>query len=760
MNLIRFDILTKNLITMKTTAIFFLIIATILNVGVVKSQISINAEAASLSNPDRALIEQRVSRHSAFTVDKKEIAARLNDNGGFGQIRLRINENKDWIIDLEVNDLRAPSFKQEYVTEKGTFVYDQFILNTFRGRTSNNQVVRFTIDDNNFFGVIFNKRDYYIIKSARDYTGNFEDETFIIFNSSDVIISEHFEFFEDLRVIEYDINELIMQNEEHCLDNILLANLACRVLLIATDADYEFFQQTRGASNLPTNTNNFILSQLNIVDGLFESALNLRINVTSQRVFTSSNTPYNSTNANTLLGQFRTEWINNRRNIRRNIAHLFTGKNLEGNIAGVAFWPGQISNPNAPVTGSNHRAFSLSRNWSRMYRIVAHEIGHNLNANHPASIDCLCDMSFHSSIMCPFLSGAPNMWFCDESICEINSFLNNNAHLLGCIYIYGPHTICGNTPRQFFVDNLPAEATSVSWSGIHLTCADGNCTTPIANGRSSITMTRRIDRTAYLEATVNFANGTAITLRRQVTAGRPVWSSISSTHHNVAPGFCPGNTLDERIKYQGEELFFGNPYHITNAEWFPSQGMLLPPELSHIVFGTTLSHDFAGPFRRAVTINSFRDNFLAHAAVRLQNQCGWSDFRILYYFKRDNCGGFGNLPCGCPPSNCTCLLPPIIVTSITHPNPADDILTIDLTQRKTEAFEARTDTSAPLSDRVRTSEVFNIRLLNAQGMIVRQQRTQANSIQFDVSNLPEGTYYLHIEHNGEIERHQIFVQRN
>jgi len=45
-------------------------------------------------------------------------------------------------------------------------------------------------------------------------------------------------------------------------------------------------------------------------------------------------------------------------------------------------------------------------------------------------------------------------------------------------------------------------------------------------------------------------------------------------------------------------------------------------------------------------------------------------------------------------------------------------------------------------------------------MIVRQQRTQAATIQFDVSNLPEGMYYLHIEHNGEIEKHQIIVQRN
>ena len=76
------------------------------------------------------------------------------------------------------------------------------------------------------------------------------------------------------------------------------------------------------------------------------------------------------------------------------------------------------------------------------------------------------------------------------------------------------------------------------------------------------------------------------------------------------------------------------------------------------------------------------------------------------------------------------------------------------------------DTIAPqenqdvFSRHAASEQVFDIRLFNAHGMIVRQQRTQARTIQFDVSNLPEGTYYLHIEHGGEIEKHQIIVQRN
>jgi len=120
-------------------------------------------------------------------------------------------------------------------------------------------------------------------------------------------------------------------------------------------------------------------------------------------------------------------------------------------------------------------------------------------------------------------------------------------------------------------------------------------------------------------------------------------------------------------------------------------------------------------------------------------------------------------PCDCPPGWCECGVPicpfcgrwgcPMCATVRSHPNPVSDILTIDLTQRETDVF-SKTRTT------VETETIFNIHLLNVHGMVVRQQRTQASTIQFDVSNLPEGTYYLHIEHNGEIEKHQIIINRN
>jgi hypothetical protein len=39
------------------------------------------------------------------------------------------------------------------------------------------------------------------------------------------------------------------------------------------------------------------------------------------------------------------------------------------------------------------------------------------------------------------------------------------------------------------------------------------------------------------------------------------------------------------------------------------------------------------------------------------------------------------------------------------------------------------------------------------------QDTRISPVKLNVANLPQGTYYLHIEINGKIEKHQIIIRR-
>ena len=80
-----------------------------------------------------------------------------------------------------------------------------------------------------------------------------------------------------------------------------------------------------------------------------------------------------------------------------------------------------------------------------------------------------------------------------------------------------------------------------------------------------------------------------------------------------------------------------------------------------------------------------------------------------------------------------------------YPNPTAGILNIEVAS----------------SQNGKTALDYDIRLYDGQGNLLRQKKTKVNTVQFNVSNLPNGIYYLHI-HDGVSdtpEIRQIMVER-
>ena len=71
-------------------------------------------------------------------------------------------------------------------------------------------------------------------------------------------------------------------------------------------------------------------------------------------------------------------------------------------------------------------------------------------------------------------------------------------------------------------------------------------------------------------------------------------------------------------------------------------------------------------------------------------------------------------------------------TPVASPNPVDDVLYIDL-----DVMPANVGTQTG-------NLTYDIRLYNSQGVMVRKLSSQGGMEQFNVSNLPDGTYFLHI----------------
>jgi hypothetical protein len=98
---------------------------------------------------------------------------------------------------------------------------------------------------------------------------------------------------------------------------------------------------------------------------------------------------------------------------------------------------------------------------------------------------------------------------------------------------------------------------------------------------------------------------------------------------------------------------------------------------------------------------------------------------------------------------------PIILLGRIFPNPTSDELTIE--------FEINTVAQAYSTNE---STDVSIILIDNMGIVQRQSRFnhrhqdgKPKPIKFNVSNLREGTYFLHIKRNGEIEKEQIIINR-
>ncbi|MBS0197060.1 MAG: NPCBM/NEW2 domain-containing protein [Planctomycetes bacterium] len=185
---------------------------------------------------------------------------------------------------------------------------------------------------------------------------------------------------------------------------------ACaKVAEIAFDADYEMFL-ANGES--VANTVADIESVLIANDVIYLRDVGIGHQSTAFVIRATPADPYTATDAGGLLDQFRAEWETNRGGIRRDIAHLMTGREVDGNIIGVAYVSVVCSNFSYGLSQSRFTA-------QLVYRVglTAHELGHNWSASH-------CDGDADCSIMCSGIGGCAQSVtaFSSRTISEVTSF--------------------------------------------------------------------------------------------------------------------------------------------------------------------------------------------------------------------------------------------------------------------------------------------------------------------------------------------------
>ena len=175
---------------------------------------------------------------------------------------------------------------------------------------------------------------------------------------------------------------------------------------------------------------------MNQVQAIYERDIGLTFTVVFQHTWPGGD-PYVATgDASAVLNEFTNYWNANFAATHRDVAHLWTGRNL-GGPAGVA-WTGVVC-----FDGAHSYGLSDFENMAPFrVGIPAHEIGHNFNASH-----CDGQAGCNDSIMLATQTPSNNLTFCPFSVNEITNWVNGHSSCLS--QATAPSSI------QFSVPNYP-----------------------------------------------------------------------------------------------------------------------------------------------------------------------------------------------------------------------------------------------------------------------------------------------------------------
>jgi hypothetical protein len=185
-----------------------------------------------------------------------------------------------------------------------------------------------------------------------------------------------------------------------------------------------------------------MLARLNIVEGIFSEQVGLLVLATDVRLIPAANDPFKATKGSTLLEQLGAYRKLTPAVRARGLAHLITGKDLDGTTAGIAY----VRTVCEVETGVSISSRSFGTTISAL--VMAHELGHNFGAEHDGEAGTSCASVNGGFIMAPTVSG-----YSTFSQCSIDKMQSTIASA-SCV-----------TPAEYADVKLDAGVTTVSGEG-------------------------------------------------------------------------------------------------------------------------------------------------------------------------------------------------------------------------------------------------------------------------------------------------------
>ena len=282
--------------------------------------------------------------------------------------------------------------------------------------------------------------------------------------------------------------------------------------------------------------------------------------------------------------------------------------------------------------------------------------------------------------------GNYNNWFFLDNISGSGTTFNDNQKAIIGIapqpIISGTSPICSGTPKSFSATNWKS---GYYWykSNNLINISNDAIYNPTISAASS---------SSNGAVTIGIKNSNNVILATfTVWVGKP---SASMTLNTSYPNYEISNLSFEALLNHTNLSSQG----ITQASWSATNSV-----------ATLSNSSTTNAWFKAANIKSpTSPNLQGDIKVRVTNTCGYTDLS----------------------TGLTVSLYPPPAPSPAYPNPASDVLNI-------EAGNSSNVNSQSVSP------TFDIRLYDGQGNLLRQTNTKGGTIQFNVSSLPDGLYYLH-----------------
>ena len=192
---------------------------------------------------------------------------------------------------------------------------------------------------------------------------------------------------------------------------------------LAIDADVEYFENY-GTVEAAVLQIEIIINVMNLQ---YMRDVAIRHEIGPVIVRTAEPDPYSSTDSGVLLGQLRTHWRDEQVGVQRDMVELFTGKEIDGNVIGIAF----VSSVCSTSRGYSIVQSDYTSSFACKTDLSAHELGHNWGVGHctcpgwTMNPSIQCANQFHPTFIIPGIVSHRNSRTCldvsDGFVCPASS---------------------------------------------------------------------------------------------------------------------------------------------------------------------------------------------------------------------------------------------------------------------------------------------------------------------------------------------------